>query len=215
VAITKDSAILCSQFNCNNAKNILQVEKMLPLPNDSGYICLLSDTLLIDALQYNAEMHHILLDNVEGISLERLFDGTWTSASTIFRATPGSQNSYVMSSGMPRDDTSQSPENASEEEFYTNSAVIHNYDSNYPETLKILYRLQQPTRVSMQVFYLAGFPVFTLLNSELIIGDGSIKWDGRGENSQILPVGMYIIFVESYTEDGNYSFKKIPVAMVP
>lgn len=209
VAITKDSAILCSQYNCQHPKNILQVEKMLPLPNDSGFIKIMCDTAIIDTLYYKATMHHALLGQTEGLSLERSSEGLWQSASTIIRATPGYENTRaatIQSNDLFLEGT---------ESFKLLSSSVHIYNPEYPENLVLLYRLHAPQRVSVKVFSLNGCLVYTILESELLSAEGRLYWDGRGENSQVLPVGMYVIFVETYSETGSYSCLKLPVAIIP
>jgi hypothetical protein len=155
-------------------------------------------------------MHHIYLNNIEGISLERLSDGIWQSASTILKATPGYKNS--------RSGTKDEYDYFSEEEtdtFKLLSSSVHVYNYEFPENIVLLYRLQSPQRVSVKVFSLNGYSVYTILESELLSGEGKLFWDGRGDGIEILPVGMYVIVVESYSEDTTYAFKRFPVAIIP
>ena len=211
VAITKDSLILCSQYSCVLPMNIIQVDKMLPLPNDSGYIRLLVDTIQIDSVFYNTDMHHALLHNVEGISLERSKEGDWSSASTLVRATPGYRNSRYMTENSAE---SSSDEN-SDEYFKLQSSSVHIYDYNMPEKVKLLYRLKAECRLSVRVYTLAGYSVYTILESELVSGEGELYWDGRGDDVGVLPVGLYIILIEIYDSEGEYRQIKLPVAIVP
>jgi hypothetical protein len=191
--------------------NIIQVDKMLPLPNDSGYIRLLVDTIQIDSVFYNTDMHHALLHNVEGISLERSKEGDWSSASTLVRATPGYRNSRYM---IENSGESSSDEN-SDEYFKLQSSSVHIYDYNMPEKVKLLYRLKAECRLSVKVYTLAGYSVYTILESELVSGEGELYWDGRGDDIGVLPVGLYIILIEIYDSEGEYRQIKLPVAIVP
>jgi hypothetical protein len=215
VAITRDSLVLCGQFECVSPINILQVDKMLPLPNDSGYVRLMVDTMLIDSLPYHVNMHHAMLDNVEGISLERSNDGTWHSASTIVRATPGYKNSRFID-----DENNESTSDNNTQETDSNfiklqSSTVHIYDLEMPEKVELLYRMHNDYRLSVKVYTLAGYPVYTILESELISGEGKLYWDGRGDDSGVLPVGLYVIVVEFYSSEGEYRMEKMPVAIVP
>jgi hypothetical protein len=215
VAITKDSLVLCGQFECLSPINILQVDKMLPLPNDSGYVRLMVDTMLIDSLPYHVNMHHAMLDNVEGISLERSNDGTWHSASTIVRATPGYKNSRFID-----DENNESTSDNNTQETDSNfiklqSSTVHIYDLEMPEKVELLYRMHNDYRLSVKVYTLAGYPVYTILESELISGEGKLYWDGRGDDSGVLPVGLYVIVAEFYSSEGEYRMEKMPVAIVP
>ena len=169
----------------------------------------MSDTAIIDTLYYKASMHHALLNNVEGLSLERTSEGFWQSASTIIRATPGYENT--------RASTMQSHEPFSEKEtenFKLLSSTAHIYNTEYPENVILLYRLHEPQRVTVKVFSLNGYPVYTILESELLSGEGRLYWDGRGDNFEVLPVGLYVILVEIYSETASYSIQKLPVAVI-
>ncbi len=210
VAITKDSLMLCSQYDCLYPKNLLQVEKMLPLPNDSGFIKLICDTTIIDTLYYNADMHHTLLDYTEGLSLERTYDGFWQSASTIIKATPGYKNSRL-----PKVELNEYFSTEETDSFKLLSSSVHIYNSEYPENLVLLYRLQSPQRVSVKVFSLNGYPVYTILDSELLSSDGKLFWDGKSENSEVLPVGLYVLVIEMFSENAVYSVRKLPIAIIP
>ena len=210
VAITKDSAVLCSQFHCLAPRNILQVEKMLPLLNDSGYIRLICDTTIIDTLLYKQDMHHVLLDDVEGLSLERVSDTHWQSASTIIKATPGYKNSRIL-----EEETDDVYLEESGDYIGLLSSSAHIYNSEYPENIVLLYRLHKPKKVSVKAFSLNGYHVYTILDDELLVGQGKLYWNGRSENSKILPISVYILVVEMCSADGSYLVKKLPVAVVP
>ena len=215
VAISKDAEILCSQYHCQSPENIVQVEKMLPLLNDSGYVRLLADTILLDTLFYRADMHHILLDDLEGLSLERNNDGFFTSASTIFRATPGSKNSIVINSEKNDDFSEEISSKDSLYYFSIDSSVTSVYDAEYPQNVILRYRLHKSARITIKIYTLSGYSVYTLVESELLQGEGKFYWDGRDENARILPVGIYVMMVEIYDETGAYSVKKYPVAITP
>ena len=217
VAITKDTLILCEQYNCLANSNLIQVEKMLPLPNDSGYIRILSDTILIDTLFYKSDMHHPYINNVEGLSLERNSDGFWTSASTIIRATPGYKNSVLYNSEDTEDTEDVFPEFNEEElyNFYLKTSTFSVYNSEYPQNITIYYTLKKPARVAVNVFSLSGYPVCTIIDSELLSGEGSLSWSGISENSTPLPVGIYVVVLEVYDEKGTLEIKKLPIALTP
>ncbi len=219
VAITKDSLVLCEQFSCVSPSNILQVEKMLPLLNDSGYVRLLADTILLDTLFYKSDMHHVLIEDVEGLSLERSLDGSFHSASTILRATPGSKNSIVIKAESDTEFIPDFEEEISQQDsichFFIESSVTSVYDSEYPQNINLRYRLHKSARITAKIYTLSGYSVYTLVESELLHGEGKFHWDGRDENSSLLPVGMYVIVVEIYDENGEFYVKKLPVALTP
>ena len=160
-------------------------------------------------------MHHAFLDDVEGLSLERTENGVFQSASTLLMATPGYKNSRFIPNGNESENEEQKGDDNAEENFELLSSVVHIYNSDLPENVILLYRLHKSCKITVKVYSLAGYPVFSILENELLSGEGKLYWDGRGENSEIMPVGMYVIVVEIYSEDGEYSTRKYPVAIVP
>ena len=103
----------------------------------------------------------------------------------------------------------------SDEYFKLQSSSVHIYDYNMPEKVKLLYRLKAECRLSVKVYTLAGYSVYTILESELVSGEGDLYWDGRGDDVGVLPVGLYIILIEIYDSEGEYRQIKLPVAIVP
>jgi hypothetical protein len=188
---------------------------MLPLPNDSGFVRLMADTVLLDTLLYRSNMHHVLLDDVEGISLERSSDGSFTSTSTVLRATPGRKNSIVVNNGEPSNFDKTISVSDSIYNFYLESSVTSVYNAEFPQRVTLHYRFQESARVTAKIYTLSGFSVYTIIESELLQGEGTFYWDGRDETSSILPVGMYVIVLEIYAESGEYYVKKMPVAIAP
>ena len=209
VAVTKDTLILCNQYDCLFSNNIIQVDKMLPLPNDSGYVRILCDTILIDSLFYKSSMHHVLLNNVEGISLQRLENTSWGSSSSIVKATPG-YHFYIA-----QEDNEDIITDNEGDFFKLSSNSVHINSVDISDNLILAYYLSQSQRVSVQVFSLNGYPVYTILESQLLSGEGKLFWDGRGENLSVLPVGIYVILIEFYTSENKYLYQKFPVAIIP
>jgi hypothetical protein len=116
----------CSPENADNIKQTYfcrnanaMVETTLPNYNDNESICLLRvrNGITIDSLAYQNDWHYALLDNEDGVSLERIdFSSTtsdkngWHSAaSTVGFATPTYQNSQYSETGIAEDAISISP----------------------------------------------------------------------------------------------------------
>ncbi len=58
----------------------------------------------------------------------------------------------------------------------------------------ITYELKEKGRLNISVYSISGMKVKTLVNNSGSIGDkGSVYWDGKDQNSQALPVGVYFI----------------------
>ena len=65
---------------------------------------------------------------------------------------------------------------------------------------------------TIKVFDSEGRPVKNILNNEMIGNSGNSIWDGTSEDGFRLNTGMYIIWMEVFSENGNAErFKKVAV----
>ena len=65
---------------------------------------------------------------------------------------------------------------------------------------------------TIKVFDNNGRLVKNLMNNEMIGNSGSKSWEGTAENGLQLETGMYIIWMEVFSEDGTTErFKQVVV----
>ncbi len=102
VVITEDADNLSVNYLVKNQEAILSISSMPSFPDDEGDVILLNfQGQVTDEVKYKDDWHFKLLDNAEGVSLERIDAeapsqdaGNWHSAaSTAGHGTPGYQNS--------------------------------------------------------------------------------------------------------------------------
>ena len=102
VLCTKDSLAVALVYYTSCPECFCETSKFPSYPDDQGTVVLLDDSLqVLDEFQYSEKMHHPLIDDREGVSLERLsFEidagnaANWHSAaSSVGFATPGYANS--------------------------------------------------------------------------------------------------------------------------
>jgi len=180
---------------------ICRVTSLPALNNDKGTVVLLNDSLLIlDEFKYSEEMHHPLLYDMEGVSLERVnpdaptrLKSNWQSASseTGF-ATPGFRNSQSQVDPLTKhvvtfEQTSFSPDNNG----YNDEIVIH-YETFVPGVV-----------ANCLVFDPSGRMICQILNNAILSTSGEIIWGGEDETGQKLPVGPYIILLEIFDMNGK------------
>jgi hypothetical protein len=200
-AITTDADILKSQYTVFYPKNIIEV-KSLPSFNDDEGTCVLfaKPELVYDELAYNEKMHFTLIDNKEGVSLERIdFNkstndkNNWTSAaSTSGFATPTYKNSQYLNFEIKNQTLSIEPEVFTPNNDGTNDLVTFTYKfdkNNYTGTL--------------QIFNSSGVLVKTLLNNLPLGTEGSLTWNGLSEKNSALPVGIYVVYFTYFNTDGS------------
>lgn len=209
VAVAADAVNVLANYPAGQADALLQTE--LPtFTNGAGTVVLLSaagDTL--DLFNYSDDLHFALLDDVDGVSLERVDpdrptgdNSNWHSASeAVDFATPGYRNSQY------------APAPAAQGEVTIEPAIFSPDNDGYQDLLTIVYRFDEPGFVgTMKVFDIAGREMRTLMDNELLGTGGSVSWDGLMDGSELARIGPYIIYLEAYDLAGNVEkFRKTVV----
>jgi hypothetical protein len=210
LVLTTDAEKVKQQYYCENPYNFIEIESMPTLSNDSGTICIVHQSLnqIIDAFAYNKNMHFSILETDDGVSLERLdinteaqASGNWHSAASTFGfGTPTYKNS---------------------QEFITQSIGEVNIDpklftpnnDGYKDVCAINWSFNENNLMAtIRVFDSEGRFVKNLLRNEMIGNSGSIIWDGISEDDLRLNTGIYIIWMEVFSEAGNVGqFKEVVV----
>lgn len=204
---TKDTEVLASQYITSAPKTFCTMKLMPSFPDDAGAVVLLNDSLIIlDEFSYSAKMHSPFLADDDGVSLERISleipsnDRTnWASAAaSVGFATPGMPNSQAVADSIFADEISVEPK-----------AFSPNGDG-YNDLLSIKYQFRKPGYMAnVRIFDLAGRPVNYLSRNESLGQTGIWIWNGENRNGQRLNLGVYIILVEIFDQDGNAkAFKK-------
>ena len=206
LVLTKDTNGVFPWFNIECVECFLQMEKFPSYNNDFDYVVLLDENMqVIDELFYTEKMHHPLLAEEKGISLERIsfLQNTndlknWHSASTTSGyGTPGYQNSQVEIESNSEPKVTFSPESFSP-----------NFDG-YNDEYKIEYELDKPGfAANISIFDSAGRFVMKLVNNEILGTSGTISWNGEDQTGQKQKLGVYVVLVEIFNTAGEiYQFK--------
>jgi len=148
------------------------------------------------------------LEAEDGVSLERLNvnaetqnESNWhSSASTVGFGTPTYKNSQKLVAQtigeMNVDPKSFSPNNDGNKDFCS-------INWNFSKTNLI---------ATISIFDTEGREVKNLMNNQMIGNEGSEIWDGTSEDGLQLNTGMYIVWMEVFTEDGIIErFKQVVV----
>ena len=155
---------------------------------------------MIDHFIYSEDLHFDLLDDYEGISLERISPdaptnnkSNWHSASqAVDFATPGSKNSQHTSVPENKNNISIAPKTFSPDNDGYNDVSLISYNLNtngYTATLTI--------------YDSDGRLVKVIANNELLGPNGFFTWDGTTKNGEKATIGIYIILFEAYTSTGE------------
>lgn len=76
-------------------------------------------------------------------------------------------------------------------------------DESYPskKEAKIIFNLSQAATVSLRVYNVEGMAVKEILNNNsLLEGDHIYLWNGRNKNNNLVPIGVYVIYLEAKSD---------------
>jgi hypothetical protein len=209
LALTPEVDFLFQEYKPEPGANI-ENQELPSFNNDSGNVMLVSlSGIVLDSFDYSESLHFPLLDDTEGVSLERVSfevesgnERNWQSAAKNVRyATPGykNSNSIPMLSG-------------GDKFVILNESFSPNQDGEDDQMI-LSYNLEKSGYVANIIVYDAsGFRIKELSNNELLSSQGIVTWDGTGEDNKILDLGIYVVVGNVFHPDGDsINFKKTTV----
>ena len=210
VVVTADASLVKRDYICLNPESFTEPSSMPSFNDDQGDVVLLNEQgKIVDELAYDAKWHFKLIDNPEGVSLERInVDGptqqsdNWHSAaSSVGYGTPTYKNSQFHLDDATSGELKLSPE------------IISPDNDGIDDVASLEYQLPTPGWVAnITIFDAAGRIVRYLQRNALCGIKGNFRWDGLGEKNQALPVGIYIFLTELFNLEGKKKqFKQVIV----
>ena len=202
LVITEDLASLEMDYLVRDPGAVILLSSLPSYPDDEGDILLLNaQGNIVDEVKYSGGWHFKLIDNPEGVSLERIDPSgssqdpaNWHSAaSTAGYGTPTYKNSQYKQA---------QPIDAS---IGITPKIFSPDNDGHDDVATIQYKVSGSGYVANITIYDAqGRPVRYLIKNGILGSDGQWNWDGLDEKGNKLPVGTYII----YTEIFNLQAKK-------
>jgi hypothetical protein len=178
--------------------------------DDAGSVVLLNNLQQVsDRFDYSEKMHFTLIDDVSGVSLERIspgaktnLPGSWHSAaSTEGYATPGYRNSQAMELHPIKQAFSIHPPVFTPDDDGQQDFAIFNYLLD-----------QQGAMASLVIYDAEGRQVRTLANNVLLSTEGFFSWDGTNDRGEKVRVGRYIVWFTLFNMQGRkQAFKETVV----
>jgi len=210
LVVTEDADELSLNYFVKNPEWVFTVSSLPSFPDDEGTMILLNfQGAVVDEVKYKDDWQFALLDNDEGVALERIDpDGpsqnanNWHSAaSTAGYGTPTYKNSQYRLLQSIHATVEVSPK------------VFSPDNDGRDDIATIQYKTTEPGYVANITIYDAnGRPVRNLVKSGTLGPEGYWTWDGLDDKKLQLPVGTYIIFTEIFTLQGKKeSFKNVVV----
>ena len=208
---TDDADNLALQYLVKNPENVVTISSPPSFSDDEGNVIALNfQGNIVDEVKYNDDWHFKLIDNKEGISLERIDpkgpsqnETNWHSAaSTAGYGTPTYKNSQykLLNTITAKIDISPnvfSPDNDGRDDIAT-----------------IQYEVTEPGYIANIIIYDAGGrPVRNLVRNGTLGLKGYWNWDGLDDKGNKLPVGAYILFTELFNLQGKKEIFKNTVVL--
>jgi hypothetical protein len=201
MVITEDPAIVKRDFITENMDAFVTVASMPSFNDDEGDVIILNaQGRIVDELKYTEKWHFKLIDNREGIALERIDynaatqnEDNWHSAATsVGYGTPTYNNSQYRLDLQVQGEIKLSPE------------IVSPDNDGIDDFATIDYSFPSPGYVAnITIFDANGRPVRYLQRNGLCGIKGNFRWDGLGEKFQKLPVGIYVIYTEVFNLEGK------------
>jgi hypothetical protein len=213
IVVTSNPSMVKSQYIAQNLDGFVQVSSMPSFNNDNGdAIILNAQGNIVDELQYDDSWQFQLLDNTEGVALERInYDAptqsqeNWHSAATnVGYGTPTYRNSQYRIDQYAAGQVTVYPLT-----FSPNNDGIDDFlsiDYSFPETGYV---------ANITIFDASGKMVRLLKQNALCGTEGKFLWDGLGEKNRQLIAGTYIVYTRIFDLSGKTKDFKNAIVLYP
>ena len=208
--ISENSQQVAITYPVNNRAVFMEVSNLPSLSDDKGNLYLITDSEdVLDRMQYSEEMHHPSLNDVEGVSLEKILpnlDGllsdNWHSASSLsYFGTPGLKNSQYRA------------EDASSGVRISNPVFSPDGDGYFDVLLIEIESELMGQNMNAVVLDLMGRKVMDLAKGVVLGSEELLSWDGADENRIIKDAGVYMVYIEVWSKDSPIKRYKYPVTL--
>lgn len=213
LAITTSTQSLIDHYRTIEQENILQTVSFPSISKQQGSLRLLDNKdNLIDAISYSYKMHYTLLSETTGISLEKSNPAgssdnlsLWHSAlSSVGYATPGVVNSVC-----------NNPISSVENSISFSSENLSPNGDGKDDMLKIaITNSSIDNMVSISVYSEIGRKIKTIVENATVGYNSTFYWDCTNNNGARVRNGAYIVFIDSFSGNGNMQqIKKVCIVM--
>ncbi len=212
IAYAESPSQVLRVYYSEQPEQILQLSDLPDFPSTEGHVLLhltSSTDSIIDELQYTDGMHHSLLKETKGVSLEKISllggnvsDNWHSAASSVNYGTPAYQNSQFLEEG------------SSQSAFKLTPEVFSPDNDGYEDVLQINYRMKEAGfQLNLIVYDARGRQVNRLVKNELLGTEGNFYWNGEDENGEKASMGIYILLFEYFDLEGNVNSEKLSTVL--
>lgn len=197
---TIDTSFVLYNYLVTEPEHLIGLPDLPSLPDQQGSMVIITkDNRVIDELRYSEKWHFPLLNNKEGVALERMKvsqptndPSNWTSAaSTAGFGTPTYKNSQVAVA------------NANPGIVQVTPAIFSPNGDGSNDFAMIDYTLDRTGYIgTLTVFDMRGRPIRTLLANSSLSQSGTVRWDGLDHQLRLVAPGMYIVLFDLFNLSG-------------
>jgi hypothetical protein len=207
---TEDADNLGIHYFITTPTNVLTITSPPSFSDDEGTVVALNfQGSILDEVKYKDDWHFKLIDNAEGISLERIDPAApsqdlsnWHSAaSTAGFATPTAKNSQYKLI------------NAIDASISITPKIFSPDNDGRDDIATIQYAVTDPGYVAnVTIFDGAGRPVRYLVRNGTLALTGYWNWDGLNDKGLKLSIGNYVVLTEIFNLQGKkQQFKNVVI----
>jgi hypothetical protein len=213
LVLTDDIAGVKDFYTTTNPNGFLEMSSFPSLNNDDGTVALsrISDNTFIDKMVYSTALHFALLNDLDGVSLERINydrpsnDNTnWNSASSnVGFGTPAYRNSQFS----PLVETQSGTVSISPEVFSPDG-------DGFDDVVNFGYEFDTPGFTGTLSIYDSNGRLVKYVGRGILLGtSGQYSWNGINEQGEKAQLGIYIFVLDAFTLDGKTSNIKKPFVL--
>jgi hypothetical protein len=199
--ITESALWVKNNYLVANPDWLIEIPTMPSMNDDEGNPILLNfQGKIVDIVNYKDDWHFKLIDNKEGISLERIDYNittqnadSWHSASfSSGYGTPTAKNSQYNNGGLGNGEITISPKIFSPDNDGQDDILTINYTFTDRGNL-----------ANVIIFDASGVAVRYLKRNDLLGFTGKWIWDGLNDKGEKLATGIYIVWAEVFNTTGK------------
>ncbi|RWU08318.1 lamin tail domain-containing protein [Pedobacter chitinilyticus] len=203
--LTANPSVVQQQYQVKYPNQMVQIASMPSYNNDKGTVAIWKGDVAMDQFDYTEKMHHALLKDVKGVSLERV-------SFLVSGNEPGNLQSAAASVGFatPTDKNSQSEDNGVKNSVVLANKTFSPDNDGFEDLLQIDYRFKENGNLAtINIYTDKGILVRRLARNITFSTQGTVTWDGLNDGGQLCKVGLYVIKTDIFTIKGSTdSFKQ-------
>lgn len=204
VVFTKSPTDILTRYRVETPTALIQQDLPTFADKEGNVSIYINDglsTIFIDQFDYTADLHNPLLNDKNGVSLERVNPdlptqsaGNWQSASAIVDfATPTYRNSQTLAT------------NASSNTIFSLSSNRLSPDGDgFEDFLQINYKTDASGySATIHIYDATGRLIRKVAQNQLLSTTGSFKWEGITVDEQKARTGIYVLWIEYVNLNGE------------